>query len=46
MYQSKDNRKETEAKIPIYKGCLNERCFCSGDCMKIVGYKNKKENGL
>lgn len=28
-------------KIPIYKGCLNETCFCTGACREIIGYRDK-----
>jgi hypothetical protein len=34
---------ESEAKNlrkPIYKGCYNKVCYCTGDCMKIIGYKD------
>lgn len=28
-------------KVPIYKGCPNEQCFCTGACRKIIGYRDK-----
>lgn len=30
-------------KIPIYKGCKNKQCFCTGDCKVIIGYVDKKD---
>lgn len=23
---------------PIYKGCRNETCYCTGACKKVIGY--------
>lgn len=46
MY-SYDNRKKAiesfikENKIPIYRGCSNESCFCTGACREIIGYRDK-----
>lgn len=31
-------QKLIEGKKPIYKGCLNEQCFCTGRCREIVGW--------
>jgi hypothetical protein len=28
---------------PVFNKCTNERCFCSGNCKKIIGYE--KEDG-
>jgi hypothetical protein len=28
-------------KVPIYKGCKNKTCFCTGDCKEVVGYRDK-----
>lgn len=34
-------------KNPILKGCRNKECFCTGECKKIVGYKEDyKKNSL
>ena len=37
----KDFKKEFDNKVPVYQGCLNESCYCSGACMKIIAYKDK-----
>lgn len=29
----------TKIKKPIYKGCVNKECFCSGDCKIIIRYE-------
>ena len=34
-------KKKNENKVAVYQGCYNESCFCSGACMKIIGYKDK-----
>jgi len=26
-------------KRPIYKGCGNSQCFCTGNCKKVIGYE-------
>jgi hypothetical protein len=28
-------------KVPIYKGCPNKSCFCTGACRQILGYRDK-----
>lgn len=28
-------------KTPIYKGCDNKQCFCTGACKEIIGYVDK-----
>lgn len=28
-------------KVPIYKGCPNDMCFCTGDCKEIIGWRDK-----
>lgn len=33
--------KENENKVPIYKGCPNHQCFCTGECKEIIGYREK-----
>lgn len=30
-------------KVPIYKGCGNTQCFCSGACREIVGWREKSQ---
>jgi len=35
--------KSLENQEPIYKGCINKECFCTGDCYEIVGYKEKNK---
>ncbi len=29
---------EKDKRIPIYRGCSNSTCFCTGKCKEIVGY--------
>lgn len=31
-------------KEPIYRGCNNRECFCTGKCKEIVGYKERPMN--
>ncbi len=33
--------KKLETQEPIYQGCSNEQCFCTGKCREVIGYKNK-----
>lgn len=33
--------KENSNKVPIYKGCPNKTCFCTGQCKEIIGYRDK-----
>jgi len=37
-YDLNQYNKFMKSKRPIYKGCRNEACFCSGDCKEIIGY--------
>lgn len=30
-----------EDKTPIYKGCSNVECLCTGECRKVIGYVDK-----
>jgi len=30
--------KKENKRIPIYRGCSNSSCFCTGRCKEIVGY--------
>lgn len=32
---------EIKDKVPIYKGCPNQQCFCTGACREIIGYRDK-----
>jgi hypothetical protein len=36
---NKSNKKDD--KIPIYRGCTNSSCFCTGRCKEIIGYHTK-----
>ena len=27
--------------VPVRKGCKNKECFCTGECQKIIGYRDK-----
>jgi len=29
---------EKDKRIPIYRGCSNGTCFCTGRCRDIIGY--------
>lgn len=29
-------------KIPIYRGCANTQCFCTGSCKEIIGYRDRQ----
>lgn len=33
-------------KEPIYKGCPNGRCFCTGACKEIVGWMPKAKTSI
>lgn len=35
IFQQRDN------KVPVYKGCPNQQCFCTGACREIIGYRDK-----
>lgn len=29
------------SKVPVQKGCPNKTCYCTGECKKVVGYRDK-----
>ena len=33
-------KEDLKSKIPIRKGCANSACFCTGECNKIIGYRD------
>ena len=36
--------KETEGKLPVYRGCPNDGpCFCTGVCKEVVDYIEPKQ---
>lgn len=37
----KDYFEELNKKVPIYKGCPNKECFCTGACREIIGWRDK-----
>lgn len=39
-------KKQFDTKVPIKKGCPNAQCFCSGECQKIVGWRDKTPEEL
>lgn len=43
MNYIKDKMKleENKDKVPIYRGCQNQSCFCSGKCREIIGWREK-----
>jgi len=43
-YKSEAKKFNDGNKVPIYKGCQNGRCFCTGECKKIIGFKDKLPN--
>lgn len=32
------NKKEQDKKTPIFRGCKNQTCFCTGKCKEVIGY--------
>lgn len=32
---------EHKNKVPIYRGCGNKMCFCTGECKNIIGYRDR-----
>lgn len=32
---------ENRNKVPVYRGCPNTQCFCTGKCREIVGYRDR-----
>ncbi len=32
---------QKQEKVPIYKGCKVKMCYCTGECKKIIGYRDK-----
>lgn len=45
-----DFQKKREAriagKVPVTRGCSNPTCFCTGECHKIIGYRDKLSGEL
>lgn len=40
-------KRELEKQLedePIYRGCANAQCFCTGACRQIIGYRKKLKN--
>ena len=31
---------QKKTKQPIYRGCPNRECFCTGKCKEIIGYRD------
>lgn len=31
----------SDSKVPIYRGCQNEVCYCTGACKEIIGYRDR-----
>lgn len=29
-----------DTRTPIYRGCQNKVCYCSGKCREIIGYES------
>ena len=41
----KQIKQDQANKMPIYRGCKNDVCFCTGKCREIIGCKDKpKQN--
>jgi hypothetical protein len=38
-YESSGIKDEGPKKKPIYRGCKNQMCFCTGKCREIIGYE-------
>ena len=34
-------KKQMDTQFPIKKGCSNVQCFCTGECQKIIGWRDK-----
>jgi hypothetical protein len=32
---------ENKGKVPIYKGCGNKTCLCTGACKEVIGYRDR-----
>ena len=37
-------KEQTNGKVAIRRGCLNQQCFCTGACQEIVGWRDKLPN--
>lgn len=35
--------KKDDDRIPIYRGCQNQTCFCTGKCKEVIGYEKIKD---
>lgn len=31
----------TKDRIPIRQGCPNSICYCTGECQKIIGFRDR-----
>ena len=38
-------KKDDDRVVPIYRGCQNQTCFCTGKCKEIIGYSKRESNG-
>ncbi len=34
-------KEQTNGKVAIRKGCLNQQCFCTGACQEIIEWRDK-----
>lgn len=32
-----------QTQDPIFRGCKNKACYCTGDCKIVIGYKPKEK---
>jgi hypothetical protein len=42
MYKYENREKDSQEKpnmVPVYRGCSNNECFCTGKCREIIGYE-------
>lgn len=39
FHKSASESKEDKRK-PIYRGCQNDVCYCTGKCREIIGYED------
>lgn len=42
MKYDSSNLKGNLSRKPIYKGCPNKECFCTGECKEIIGFESEK----
>lgn len=35
-------KEDLKSKEPVRKGCLNDVCYCTGACQKIIGWRDPK----